>query len=163
MSNITENRINITIAPADVVIINQCIATILSKMPANTTLSIDERNRYTAIDVANKVFVENVLQEALSTGTNIVSAYISLPILQNDVTINNQMAVIGSGIANIMQRVSDIGRISGHESYKVSNRIYGDYKDAAEAGVDNAQSAYERLKVRYEAQGNAGRPADTNP
>lgn len=158
MSNINENRINITLIAADVTSINQSITSILTKMPANTALSEDERSRYNAIDVANKVFVEDTLQEALTTGTGIVASYINLPVLQNDITIYNQMDVIETGLSNLLQRVKDVKRIAGHEAYKVSNRVYNNYKDAAEIGVDNAQSAYDRLKVRYDAQGNAGRP-----
>lgn len=158
MSNMNENRINLTLEADDVTIINQCIATILSKLPANATLSADERISYNAIDVSNKVYVENVLQEATATGTGIIAAYVSLPALANDVAIHNQMNTMEAGLANVLQRVGDIKRISGHEAYKVSNRIYKNYQDAAEVGIDNAQSAYERLKVRFEGQGNPGRP-----
>jgi len=163
MSNLSENRINVVIAPADVTTITSSISTILGILPANTTLTEEQRGKYNAIDVSNKVFAEDVLTEARITGTGILTPYINLDFLQNDLTIFNQLNAVESGLANLLQRVKDAKRIAGHEAYGMANKAYGNYKDATDAGIPNAKSAYDRLKVRYEAQGNGGRPADTTP
>ena len=43
-----------------------------------------------------------------------------------------------------------------------ANSIYKAFKNANEDGVANAKASYEKLKVRYEAQGNkGGRPENT--
>jgi hypothetical protein len=162
MSNLSENRINVVISATDVTAINSSIATILSKLPADTTLTDVQRSNYTAIDVSNKVFAEDVLTEARLTGTGILSPYINLDFLQNDLTVFNQLDGIESGLANLLQRVKDAKRIAGHEAYGMSGKAYGNYKDAAEAGVANAKSGYDKLKVRFESQG-ASRPVDTTP
>lgn len=161
MSNINENRINFTFTTADVTAMNTAVNTILAKMPANSSLSDDQRNSYNAIDVDNKVYCDECLSEALATGTGIISNYISLPNLTNDLTVYGQMKNLQGAVNNLSQRISDVIRVAGHESYKVSNQIYKDYEDAAENGVDNAKAGYERLKQRFEAQRKAGRPADT--
>ena len=44
--------------------------------------------------------------------------------------------------------------------YGIANKGYDDYKDAAEAGVANAKSGYDKLKQRFEGQG--GKAKDTN-
>jgi len=73
------------------------------------------------------------------------------------------MLGIESKLLNLLQRVSDIKRITGHEAYKVSNIIYKNYKDAAEGGIDNAKSAYDRLKERYDKQLSGGKTPDDAP
>jgi|GEM_PF-2203397 hypothetical protein len=161
MSNINENRLNFVFTAADITLMNTSANAILAKMPANSSLSEDQRDSYNAISVENKVFCEECLSEAQSTGTGIVSSYINLPNLANDLTLNSQMASLEGTLSNLLQRIRDIRRVTGHEGYKASNAIYGDYGRAAEAGIDNAKSGYDRLKVRYEAQGNGGREADT--
>jgi hypothetical protein len=160
MSNFSENRINVVIAPADITSINTSITAILSKIPENTTLTETQRDSYNAIDVDNKVFSEDVLTEARLTGAGILTPYINLDFLENDLNIYTQLGAIESGLTNLLQRVKDAKRIAGHEAYGMANGAYGNYRDAANAGVANAKSAYDKLKVRYESQRNkTGRPA----
>lgn len=159
MSNLSENRINVVIASADITTINTSINAILSAIPENTTLTESQRGGYNAIDVTNKVFAEDVLTEAKITGAGILTPYINLDHLENDLTIFNQLDTIESGLSNLLQRVKDAKRIAGHEAFGMANSAYGNYRDAAEAGIANAKSGYDKLKVRYEAQGNGGRPS----
>jgi hypothetical protein len=165
MSNLSENRINVVLSAADVTAMTNSIQTFLSKIPSNTSLDDAQRKRYNAINVANKVFAEDVLTEALLTGAGILPPFIDLTALQNDLTIFNQLDAQESALRNALQGILDAKRIAGHEAYNQANAIYGNYKNAAESGIANAKSSYDKLKVRYEAQGPslAGRPADTNP
>jgi ABC-type Zn uptake system ZnuABC Zn-binding protein ZnuA len=156
MSNLSENRINVVLAAADVTTINESINAILSKIPENTTLTDTQRNSYTAIDVSNKVFSEDVLTEARATGTGVLPPYIDLDALQNDLTIFNQLDAIESGLTNLLQRVKDAKRIAGHEAFGMANKAYKSYRDASDAGVANAKSGYDKLKVRFESQGKSG-------
>ena len=166
MSNLSENRINVVIAAADITAMNTSVSTILSKSPANTTLDEDQRLKYNAIDVTNKVFAEDCLTEATLNGVGILKPYINLVFLQNDLLIYEQLDAQESALLNVLQRIKDAKRIAGHEAYNMANAIYGSFKDATSDGIPNAKSGYDRLKVRYESQspvGNSGRPADTNP
>ena len=164
MSNLSENRINVVLAAADITAINTSINTILSKVPANTTLTDEQRLSYNAINVANKVFAEDCLSEAQQNGTGIIPAFISLPNMQNDLSIFEQLDQIESALNNTLQRISDAKRIAGHEAYGQASVIYNAFKSASDNGIPNAKSAYEKLKVRYDAQGNStGRPANTTP
>lgn len=156
MSNISENRINVVIAPADITIINTSLAAVLSKIPANASLTDEQRASYNAIDVVNKVFAEDCLTEAQLNGTGIVSAYINLTNLQNDLTVFDQLDAIESVVNNISKRIADAKRIAGHEAFGQANVLYDDFKDAHENGIANATTSYEKLKVRYDAQGTKG-------
>jgi ABC-type Zn uptake system ZnuABC Zn-binding protein ZnuA len=162
MSNLSENRINVVIAAADITTINTSINAILSKIPENTTLTDSQRLNYTAINVSNKVFAEDVLTESKQTGNGILSPFINLEFLENDLTVFSQLDAIESALSNALQRVKDAKRIAGHEAYGMASKAYNSYKDAADAGVANAKSGYDKLKVRYESQKkNVGRPPAT--
>jgi len=163
MSSITENRLNVTIPAADITLMNQSIATFVSKIPANTTLDDKQRDGYLAIEKENKIFCEDTLIEANISGNGIFRSYLSIPALQNDLTIYGQLDALESTLKNALQRIKDAKRIAGHEAFEMANAMYKDYKNAAEDGIPNAKAAYEKLKVRYEAQGNVGRPANPTP
>ena len=111
MSNLSENRINVVIAPADITAINTSVATILSKIPANTTLTDEQRLSYNAINVANKVFAEDCLVEAQLNGAGIVPGFVNLPNMQNDLTVFDQLDQMESALNNALQRIADAKRI----------------------------------------------------
>ncbi|CAM3957259.1 hypothetical protein B0A58_13350 [Flavobacterium branchiophilum NBRC 15030 = ATCC 35035] len=162
MSNLSENKINVVLAAADMAAINTSIATILSKIPANTTLTDEQRLGYNAINVANKVFAEDCLSEAQLNGAGILPAFVNLTNMQNDLAIFNQLDQIESALNNALQRVADAKRIAGHEGYGQANVIYNAFKTANDSGIANAKSSVDKLKARFDAQGNAtGRPANT--
>ena len=158
MSNLSENRINVVLAAADITAVNTSINTILSKVPANTTLTDEQRMSYNAINVANKVFADDCLSEALANGAGILPGFVNLPNLQSDLTVFEQLDAIESALNNAMQRVSDAKRIAGHEAYGQANVVYNAFKTANESGIANAKSAIDKLKPRYEAQGGTGNP-----
>jgi hypothetical protein len=162
MSNLSENRINVVLAAADVSAINTAVSTILSKVPANTTLTDEQRVSYNAINVANKVFADDCLAEAQANGTGILPAFVNLTNLQNDLSVFEQLDQIESMLNNTLQRVADAKRIAGHEAYGQANVVYSAFKTANESGIPNAKSSFDKLKARFEAQGNStGRKADT--
>ena len=164
MSNLSENRINVVLAAADITAINTAIATILSKVPANTTLTDEQRLSYNAINVANKVFAEDCYTEAQQNGSGIMPGFINLTNMQNDLTVFDQLDLIESALNNVTQRIADAKRIAGHEGYGQSNVIHDAFKTANNSGIPNAKASYDKLKVRFEAQGNStGRPSNTNP
>lgn len=160
MSNLSENRLNVVLAAADVTAINTSIATILSKVPANTTLTDEQRLAYNAINVANKVFADDCLVEAQANGAGILPGFINLVNLQNDLAVFNQLDTISSALNNALQRIEDAKRIAGHEAYAQSTNIYSSFKQAHESGIPNATTSYTKLKARFDAQGNAGKKAN---
>ncbi len=163
MSNLSENRINVVLVAEDVTAINTAVSTILSKVPANTTLTDEQRVSYNAINVANKVFADDCLAEAEANGAGILPAFVNLTNLQNDLTVFEQLDQIESMLNNTLQRVADAKRIAGHEAYGLANVVYSAFKTANESGIANAKSSFDKLKARFEAQGNStGRKADAS-
>ncbi len=161
MSNLTENRINVVLAAADITAINTSIATILSKVPANTTLTDEQRLSYNAINVANKVFAEDCLVEAQQNGTGILPGFLNLVNMQNDLAVFDQLDQVESALNNVLQRIADAKRIAGHEGYGQANVVYSAFKTANDNGIANAKASVDKLKVRFEAQGNtAGRSSN---
>ena len=136
MSNLSENRINVVITPADITAINTSVNTILSKIPANTTLTDEQRLSYNAINVANKVFAEDCLIEAQLNGAGILPGFVSLPNMQNDLTVFDQLDQMESALNNAFRTAND-------------------------SSIANAKASVDKLKPRYEAQGNGtGRNAN---
>jgi hypothetical protein len=153
MSNLSENRLNVVLSAADMTAINTSIAAIVAKVPANTTLTDEQRNSYNAINVANKVFAEDCLVEAQANGTGILPGFINLTVLQNDLTAFEQLDSIASALSNVLQRIEDAKRIAGHEAYGQATNIYNSFKQAHDSGIANSTASYQKLKVRYDAQG----------
>lgn len=160
MSNITENRINVVLPATDFSLMNDSLAVVGSKIPANTTLTDNQRIKYNAIDVDNKVFAEDCLGEAQINGGGILAPYINLEHLKNDLTVFKQLDTIESILKNLVRRVADAKRIAGHEAYGQANAIYKQFAVAHKSGIGNASASYQKLKARYDAQGNRGRDQD---
>jgi hypothetical protein len=160
MSNINENRLNTTLTPAAVTAINTGLATITAQLPAGT-LTDEERNSYNAIDVNNKIFVEDTLTEMAISSAGIIPPFLNIAVIQTDFTLFEQLDAIESGITNLLRKVSDLKRICGSESYNYSLAVYRIYESANFAGISGAKESYEKLKVRFDVQG--GKLKDTNP
>ena len=121
----------------------------------------EQRLSYNAINVANKVFADDCLTEAQGNGSGILPGFINLTHLQNDLTVFYFFYQIESALNNTLQRIADAKRISVHEAFGQANVIYNAFKTANENGIANAKSSYDKLKARFEAQGNSsGRPVD---
>jgi hypothetical protein len=151
MSNVTENKINTTILAADMTAIKVAIDTVAAKIPAGT-LTPDQRSTFLSMDVDNKVFVEDCINEVAISGTGIIPAFINSVSLQNDLTLFEQMDIVEANLNNLLQKVKDVKRICADEAMSSSNAIYKIYEMAAVGGVNGAQQAYDKLKVRYDRQ-----------
>ena len=160
MSNLTQNRVNGVLVDTDLTALTTALNTFISKLPPNTALSDAERAAYNAIDVSNKVFCDDVLTEAKATGIGIIRTYLSTASLENDLKLYTQIDALMPVVTNLLQRITDLKRISGHEAFVVSNAMYRDYREGADAGIPNAKAGYDRLKTRYQAQTPVGRPIE---
>ena len=160
MGNITENKLNMVIATADLTAISTSIATINSKLHAGS-LTDEQRMNLKSINVDNKIFVEDAITEMTVNGTGIMPAFLNAANLQNDIALYDQLDTIESGINTLLQRIADLKRIAGDEAYTGGLTVYRIFESASSAGLNQAKQPYEKLKARFNAQGNAGRPAPT--
>jgi hypothetical protein len=157
MANITDNRINQTISPADLTAINAAIANLNASLSFLQALTDEERVALLGLDVNNKVFVDEALDEMTNNGA-ILPAFISTGNLKNDVTLFEQLDSIESELLNLVSRISDTKRIAGHEAYAISLTAYNMYAMASNAGIPGAKQSYDRLKVRFAGQGRTSQP-----
>ena len=149
MANITDNRLSLTISPADLTTVNTAGQTIDTTLSFLIALTEEERERLFGVNVSNKVFIEEALEEAQNNGS-ILPAYIQVAELEKDLTLYNQLGDILSFVRNMLSKLEDTQRLAGHECYATSLAIYQMYKSAAEAGIPGAAASYERLRERFD-------------
>lgn len=159
MSNLTQNRLNTTLTPAAVTAINASITAIGTQLPAGS-LTDEERTSFRAIDVNNKIFVEDTITEMGISGAGIIPPFLNSTIIQTDLTLFGQLDSIESNLTNLLRRVSDLKRICGSEGYDNGLAVYRIYEAAAMAGIPGAKESYEKLKQRFDGQGNSGKKSD---
>ncbi len=163
MANLNPNRLNLTYLPADLSLMKANANATITKIPADATLTEDERKRSALdIDVENKIFVEDVLNELSSNGTAIMPAWFNMANIQTDFTFFEQSDSVLTLYKNVILRLNDSMRIAGREAYAAALVAYEQYKNAAEAGVAGAQESYDKLKVRFEKIG-VGNPTQPTP
>jgi hypothetical protein len=148
MANINYNRINVVLSEADTQSMLQDIASFISKIPECGGLTPEERKKLKSINVANKIFSENVLNAA-KTLPNVLPSYIDLSSLENDLNVFRQLDQLETVLLQGLSRLQDAKRIAGHEAYMTSNVTYEFIKNASKVGVPGTKTAYETLKARY--------------
>ena len=162
MNNLTENKLNTVIAAADLTAITTSINTILSKLPA-ASLNENQRLSYKSMDVANKVFVEDVIAELKNSGAGIMPEFIKAEHIQNDLMLFNQLDEIEGALNTLIQKISDLKRIASDEALSMANAAYKIYDAANVSGISGAKTGYEKLKARYVQQGAVGRKEEPTP
>jgi len=160
MSNLTENKLNTVISVADLTTIATSVNTITSKLPAGS-LTDEQRSGLKSIDVNNKIFVEDVVTELGISATGIIPDFIKPTFIQNDLALFEQLDGIEANLQNLMQKIADLKRIAGDEAYGMALASYKIYDGANQGGIPGAKQAYDKLKVRFDAQNTgAGRKPD---
>ncbi len=159
MANITLNRLSTTISAADDAAL-EAAGSQLEPILNNYCISLDdtERSSLFSLDVENKVFVEECLNEARNHAEPL-PPYVQADELDKDYTLFNQLDNIESQLNHLMQKVSDTKRLAGHEAYAMALMIYKLYEAATLAGVPDAKASYDRLKARFANQGSGSQPA----
>ncbi len=156
MSNVNQNLVNLVIAPAAITEIMGAITTIEAALP-DATLTEEQRRTYNAISVDNKIFAEEVLDEMTNNTNVIIPAFYNKDFLESDLELFEQVESIKSRMLNVVQRLDDLQRVAGHESYGMGTAVYGMFEMMARSGMPGAQASYDRLKARFAGQG-GGKP-----
>src|SRR3954467_13641096 len=116
MSNLLNNRVNVTATPAQVTAVKAAFQTILTNLPFLVGLTTDERKSLQTIDVGNKAFTEDAINAAVNNAT-LVPGYVSVAGMQNDLTLFSQLDEL-SAIANqLCERLEDTKMLAGSEAY----------------------------------------------
>lgn len=162
MSNLLNNRLNVTATAAQVTAVKTAFQTILTNLPFLVGLTTDERKSLLAIDVSNKAFTEDAINAGVNNPT-LVPGYVSVAGMQNDLTLFAQLDEL-SGLANqLSERLEDTKLLAGSEAYNGALTLYRSFGTAADAGVSGADAIVTQLKKRFPANSGSSTPTPAPP
>lgn len=155
MSNLLNNRVNVTLTPAQMTAVKTAFQTIITNLPFLVGLTADERKSLQTIDVANKAFTEDAINAAINNST-LVPGYVSVAGMQSDLSLFVQLDEISGLATQLCERVEDTKMLAGSEAYQAALTLYRAFGTAADTGVSGADSIVEQLKKRF--PNNSGSP-----
>ncbi|KAA5532405.1 hypothetical protein F0919_16575 [Taibaiella lutea] len=158
MANVMQNRINAVLEVDQMQAIKDCINSLIELLPeaGNLTLTDDEKGQLASLDVDNKVFVEDVINECANNGAGIIPAVINPEFIKSDLRLFEQTDELHSMLTKALEVLENLRRIAASEAYGLSNVVYKIFAVAAASGIPNAQSSYEKLRARYKDNGSGG-------
>ena len=162
MSNLTNNRLNITATPVQIAAVKTALQTIQTNLPFLIGLTVDERIALPAIDVNNKAFTEDAINAGINNAT-LVPSYVSVPNMQNDMVLFTQLDEITGLVRQLLEKLEDTQLLAGSEAYVSALTLYKLFGSAADAGVPGADAIVAQLKQRFASNGNAGSKATPPP
>lgn len=162
MSNLTNNRLNVTATPAQVTAVKTALQTILTNLPFLIGLTTDERTVLPAIDVNNKVFTEDAITAGVNN-TAMLPAFISVPNMQTDMTLFSQLDEIIILMKQLLEKLEDTQLLAGSEAYSSALMLYKMFGSAADAGISGADAIVTQLRARFTSQGNTPAKPPQNP
>lgn len=152
MSNITNNRINTVAAETDLVAAIQHVKDAGNLFPFLIGLEAGEKKSLQGINVSNKVWVEECLNE-MELEPGILPAFIDPSNVKADYLLFNQLERVKVATQDLLDKLSDTQYLAGAEAYAVCLIYYRLVEAAAKAGLPGADERYNRLKARFEEQG----------
>lgn len=161
MSNLSNNRLNITATTAQITAVKTALQTIATNLPFLTGLTVEERITLPAINVSNKAFTEDAINVAVNNST-LIPAYVNVPNMQNDLTLFTQLDEIIILTKQLLEKLEDTQLLAGSEAYVGALAVYKLISSASDAGVPGTDAIYDQLRQRFSGQGGAGTPA-TDP
>jgi hypothetical protein len=106
-----------------------------------------ERISFLSLDVNNKVFAEEALQEAVSNGSMLPAA-VNTKFLKNDLGLYDQLDSIESQLEIVLRKVKDSKRVAGHEAYAMALTIYTLFRSLAAVSVPG-DSKVQIIRTHY--------------
>jgi hypothetical protein len=155
MSNLSNNRLNITATPAQITAVKAALQTITTNLPFLIGLTTEERIALPAINVSNKAFTEDAINAAVNNAA-LIPSYVSVPHMQNDMALFIQLDEIILLVKQLLEKLEDTHLLAGSESYVGGLATYKLIGSAADAGVPGADAIYNQLKQRFAGQGGTG-------
>jgi hypothetical protein len=90
MSNLTNNRINVTASATQITEVKTAIQSVNTSLPFLVGLTTNERIALPAINVNNKAFTEDAINAMVNNPT-LMPSYLSITNMQNDLTLFTQL------------------------------------------------------------------------
>lgn len=160
MSNLTNNRLNVTMTAAQVTAVKTALQTIATNMPFLIGLTVEERIAIPKINVSNKAFTEDAIN-AVANNAGILPAYINATTMQNDYQLFIQLDELLGLMRQLVEKAEDTQMLAGSEAFVAALSSYKLFGAAAEAGLTGADAIVDSLRQRFIAPGTPG--ANTAP
>jgi len=160
MSNLTNNRLNVTMTAAQVTAVKTALQTIATNMPFLIGLTTEERIAIPKINVSNKVFTEDAIN-AVANNAGILPAYISATGMQNDYQLFNQLDELLGLMRQLIEKAEDTQMLAGSEAFVAALSSYKLFGAAAEAGLLGADTIVDSLRQRFISSGTSGEQSAT--
>jgi hypothetical protein len=155
MSNLSNNRLNITATAAQITAVKTALQAVTTNLPFLIGLTTEERIALPAINVSNKAFTEDAINAAVNNAS-LIPSYVSVPNMQNDMTLFTQLDEIIILVKQLLEKLEDTQLLAGSEAYVGGLSTYKLIASAADAGVPGADAIYNQLKQRFAEQGGTG-------
>ena len=148
MSNLTNNRIDTVMTPAQITDVKNAITAINTAISFSVSLTTDERASLPKISVANKSFTEDAIN-ALANNASIFPAYLNVAQMQNDLKLYQQLDELATFLRQSLERIEDTRILAGSEAYVAALSVYKLVGAAASAGVEGTDTIYDQLRERF--------------
>lgn len=164
MANLTNNRLDITVTPAQIAAFKASMQDMENNLPFLIGLTIDERTTLPAINVDNKVFTEDAINAGVNNAA-MLPGYISVSSMQNDFTFFNQLEEFVGMVKQFLEKLEDTKLLAGSEAYSSALMLYKLFGAAADAGIPGADAIVAQLRERFTSKGNSPieKPVNPNP
>ena len=154
MSNLTNNRIDTVMTPAQVTDVKNAITAINTAISFSVSLTAEERMTLPKISVANKSFTEDAIN-ALDNNAAIFPAYLNVGQMQNDLKLYQQLDEMAIMLRQTLERIEDTRILAGSEAYVAALTVYKIVGAAAKAGIEGSETIYEQLRERFTTSTNS--------
>ncbi|WP_412476482.1 hypothetical protein [Flavobacterium sp. TBRC 19031] len=158
MSNLTNNRLNVTMTAAQVTAVKTALQTIATNMPFLVGLTVEERVALPKINVSNKAFTEDAIN-AVANNAGILPAYINATTMQNDYQLFIQLDELLGLMRQLVEKAEDTQMLAGSEAFVAALSSYKLFGAAADAGLVGADAIVDSLRQRFIAPGTPETPA----
>jgi hypothetical protein len=160
MANLTNNRINITLAAEQIAAVKTAVQMININLPFLIGLTVEERIALPTINVNNKAFTEDAINAGVNNPT-LIPSYLSVTNMQNDIALFAQLDEIVGIMNQLCEKLEDTKLLAGSEAYVAALTLYKLFGSAADAGVAGTDAIVTQLKARFAGQGGAATPPVT--
>ena len=154
MSNLTNNRIDTVMTPAQIADVKNAITAINTAISFSVSLTAEERMTLPKISVANKSFTEDAIN-ALDNNAAIFPAYLNVGQMQNDLKLYQQLDELATILRQTLERIEDTRILAGSEAYVAALTVYKIVGAAAKAGIEGSETIYEQLRERFTTSTNS--------
>lgn len=161
MANVMENRISTTFTETELNELASARTAYMNVIKAKTVaLTGDELFSLSSMAVSNFVFVKDTLQASDAEGISLLPPAMAALVSEatKDAAMFAQLDAEELMLQDMLTRIQHTKRLSAHEAYNASVKLYQQYQVLAEAGVPGAATRHNALKDRFKDNG-GGRPA----